>query len=92
MTSQKGNDLEQKQSFKVQFHAQETYGSRVTKIMFDITGIQSIFAGQNTDTILSVQTKLVRIRKMPTATDKHRTVRLENVSLTSSNFKMSFRG
>lgn len=59
MTSQKGNDLKtsvmvngsicpiqkQKQSFKVQFHAQETYGS----IMFNITGIQSIFGGQTPD-------------------------------------------
>ncbi len=49
------------------------------------------FLGTNTDINFVSSNKIGPIRKMSTATDKHRTVRRENVSLTSANFKMSFR-
>lgn len=49
------------------------------------------FWGTNTDINFVSSNKIGPIRKMSTATDKHRTVRRENVSLTSANFKMSFR-
>ncbi len=88
-TSQKGNDLKSIQcrneisyskfSFMHKKHTAQSNKNNVQHYW-----IQSIFVGQ-------IQTKLVKIWKMSTAAGKHRTVRLENVSLTSANLKMSFR-